>query len=62
MLVVIRVMLFTILQYRNYFDGCQVAVKAYSAGSTVSGKNSNIVAPSSPLLIATLKWRRQEEC
>ena len=52
MLVVMRVMLFTMLQYyRNYF-GCQVVVKAYPTGSTMQGKNSNIGAPSSPLLIA----------
>ena len=50
MLVVIRVLLFTILQYRNYF-GCQVAVKAYPTGSTMQEKNSNIGAPSSPLLM-----------
>ena len=30
--VVIRVILFTILQYRNYFE-FQVVVKAYSTGS-----------------------------
>ena len=49
--VVIRVMLFTLLQCRNYF-GCQVAVKAYPTGSAMQGKNSNIGGPSSPLLIA----------
>ena len=35
MLVVIRVMRFTILQYRNYF-GCQAAVKAYLAESILT--------------------------
>ena len=34
MLVVIRVMVFTILQYRNYFR-CQAAVKAHSTGITM---------------------------